>query len=78
MRCPGAKRMRTRSNVRDTPLPPSLRFDQPRPAFVTAAGAVYRPSAQGGIRRCTALDLALMSGTATVACWRIGTVRHEG
>jgi hypothetical protein len=52
-------------------------FDQPRPAFVTAAGTIYRPSGQGGIRRCTPLDLALMSGTGTVVCWRIGTVRQE-
>lgn len=58
----------------------SLQFntiDQPRPAFVTPAGTIYRPAAQGGVRRCTALDMALMSRSPSVACWRIETNRQE-
>ena len=47
------------------------------PAFLTTAGNVYRPTAQGGIRRCTALDLALMSIAANVL-WRLEAYRREG
>jgi hypothetical protein len=47
------------------------------PAFLTTAGIVYRPTAQGGIRRCTALDLALMSIAADVV-WRLEAYRQEG
>lgn len=53
-------------------------LEQPRPAFVTTAGTVYRQAAQGGIRRCTALDLALMSIAAEVVCWRLEANRQEG
>ena len=52
-------------------------FEQSRPAFVTAAGTIHRSSAQGGIRRCTALDLALMSIAADVV-WRLEAYRQEG
>jgi hypothetical protein len=51
------------------------RIEPPRPAFVTAAG-VYRRSAQGDVRRCTALDLALLSMSAAVI-WRLEAHRQK-
>lgn len=59
-------------------LPKTIKhLDRSQPAFVTAAGAVYRTAAQGGIRRCTPLDIALMS-TAAATFWRIEANRQEG
>jgi hypothetical protein len=52
-------------------------LEQPRSAIVTAGGQIFRPAAQGGIRRYTALDLALMSISAPVSCWIIETHRQE-
>jgi hypothetical protein len=51
--------------------------DRPRPAFVMPGGQIYRAAAQGGIRRLTPLDLALMPSAAPVACWRNEANRQE-
>lgn len=60
--------------------PRSLQFntaEPPRPAFVSSGGALFRQAAQGGIRRLTPLDLALMS-IATDVVWRLEAHRQEG
>jgi hypothetical protein len=48
-----------------------------RTAFVAPEGNFYRPAAQGGIRRCTALDLALMANSAAGVCWQLTEYREE-
>lgn len=51
--------------------------EPPRPAFVSSGGNLFRQTAQGGIRRLTPLDLALMSIAADVV-WRLEARRQEG
>ena len=52
--------------------------ERARPTFVTAGGQIYRATAQGGLRRLTPLDLALMANAAPVAIRRIEIRREEG
>lgn len=60
------------------PIHPTInRAEQAQPAFVTAGGLICR-RVQGGIKRCSPLDLALMSITAQAVCWRLETNRQEG
>lgn len=49
--------------------------EQPRPAFVTPGG-VSRRSAQGDVRRCTPLELALLS-ISQDRVWRLEAHRED-